>query len=363
MPQIDAPTVAEHRAQQREALLDAAERSCSRRATGRSRSAAGRADRAGAQLDLPLLRLARRPDRRALRARHAALAGGARDRDGRRRATATRASRRSCPRSCGSSPTAATGWPQLLGDAPLGPAVRARINALAYRPAALLEPELGADAQLTAQLIQGVVNAGVRLLHGAGTLEEVEPLTVDLAQTLVPLAGGPIAKLMTGFAELPQRIAALTREHERVAVVLLDAFGMAFVERHADHPFLRRLEIEPVTSQFPSTTTAHLSTLYTGLPVEQHGLYEWQIYEPRTRPDHPAAAVRRRATATPLRSTRATLLPGPTLFEQLDVPRWRCSSTAIWPSRYGSAAFVGAEVEAFEQLERGDGAARHRARA
>jgi hypothetical protein len=74
---------------------------------------------------------------------------------------------------------------ELLGDAPLGPAVRARINALAYRPAALLEPELGASAHLTAQLIQGVVNAGVRLLHGAGTLAEVEPLTVELAQTLV----------------------------------------------------------------------------------------------------------------------------------------------------------------------------------
>src|ERR1700709_635254 len=86
--------------------------------------------------------------------------------------------------------------------------------------------------------------------------------------------------IATGFAELPGRIAALTREHERVAVVLLDAFGWAFVQRHADHPFLRRLKIEPVASQFPSTTTAHLTTLYTGLPVERHGLYEWQIYEP-----------------------------------------------------------------------------------
>ena len=58
---------------------------------------------------------------------------------------------------------------ELLGDAPLGPAVRARINALAYRPAALLEPELGPhDPKLVAQLVQGVVNAGVRLLHGAG---------------------------------------------------------------------------------------------------------------------------------------------------------------------------------------------------
>ena len=85
---------------------------------------------------------------------------------------------------------------------------------------------------------------------------------------------------MTGFAELPGRIAALTREHERVAVVLLDAFGWAFVQRHADHPFLQRLEIEPVASQFPSTTTAHLTTLYTGLPVAEHGLYEWVVYEP-----------------------------------------------------------------------------------
>jgi hypothetical protein len=31
--------------------------------------------------------------------------------------------------------------------------------------------------------------------------------------------------MAAGFAELPGRIAALTREHERVAVVLLDGFG------------------------------------------------------------------------------------------------------------------------------------------
>ena len=38
---------------------------------------------------------------------------------------------------------------------------------------------------------------------------------------------------MRSFAELPARIQALTREHERLAVVLLDAFGWAFVQRHA----------------------------------------------------------------------------------------------------------------------------------
>ena len=57
----------------------------------------------------------------------------------------------------------------LVDAAPLGPAVRARIDALAYRPAA--------------QLVQGVGNAGVRLLHSR-SIHEVEPLTVSLAQTL-----------------------------------------------------------------------------------------------------------------------------------------------------------------------------------
>ena len=149
MPQIDAPTVAEHRAQQREALLDAAEailladghgaltfRALGER-TGLARNSIYR-----------YFALARRPDRGAVRARHAALAA----RSSRRRwpppTTPTRASRPSSRPSCGWSRTGSHRMAELLGDAPLGPAVRARINALAYRPAALLEPELGgADAR------------------------------------------------------------------------------------------------------------------------------------------------------------------------------------------------------------------------
>jgi hypothetical protein len=151
---------------------------------------------------------------------------------------------------------------------------------------------------------------------------------------------------MTGFAELPARIEALTREHERVAVVLLDAFGWAFVQRHADHPLLRRLEIEPVASQFPSTTTAHLTTLYTGLPVEQHGLYEWQIYEPAL--DAIVLPLPFVGADGPLALDPHVLVPGPTFFEQLDVPSLALQPAAIWPSTYSSAALAGAEVRPFE---------------
>jgi predicted AlkP superfamily pyrophosphatase or phosphodiesterase len=154
---------------------------------------------------------------------------------------------------------------------------------------------------------------------------------------------------VTGFAELPGRIAALTREHERVAVVLLDAFGWKFVQRHVEHPFLRRLAIEPVASQFPSTTTAHLTTLYTGLPVEQHGLYEWQVYDPGL--DTIILPLPFVDADGPLALDPRELVPGPTLFEQLDVPSLVLQQSTIWPGKYGSAVFTGARVEAFERFE------------
>src|SRR3954449_3915540 len=94
------------------------------------------------------------------------------------------------------------------------------------------------------------------------------PPTVERLLTGAP--GGLPPALLGGA---PERV-------DRVAVVLLDAFGMRFVERHAGHPLLRRPAIAPLASQFPSTTTAHVTTMHTGTPVGTHGLYEWNVYEP-----------------------------------------------------------------------------------
>jgi hypothetical protein len=71
---------------------------------------------------------------------------------------------------------------------------------------------------------------------------------------------------------------------DRVAFVYLDAFGCRFARRHDAHPLLRRAAADGValelTSQFPSTTTAHTTTIHGGDPVGLHGLYEWFVYEP-----------------------------------------------------------------------------------
>ena len=71
----------------------------------------------------------------------------------------------------------------------------------------------------------------------------------------------------------------------RVITLFVDAFGWRFFDRFQDHPLLRRIalagSVTKLTSQFPSTTSAHVTTLYTGEAVGQHGVFEWFYYEPR----------------------------------------------------------------------------------
>jgi hypothetical protein len=91
------------------------------------------------------------------------------------------------------------------------------------------------------------------------------------------LAGGPGGVPHAALGPAPERV-------DRVALVFLDAFGWRFFCRHAErHPLLRRIladgAVAKLTTQFPSTTAAHVTTMHTGRPVGEHGVYEWNIYE------------------------------------------------------------------------------------
>ena len=89
-----------------------------------------------------------------------------------------------------------------------------------------------------------------------------------------------------GCAGTPNRIkeAFASKKYDAVVMFFIDAFGWLFYERFQDDPFIKRIEkhgkIEKLTSQFPSTTAAHVTTMHTGLPVGQSGVFEWQYYEP-----------------------------------------------------------------------------------
>lgn len=81
-------------------------------------------------------------------------------------------------------------------------------------------------------------------------------------------------------------IGPLAGRYDRVLFIFLDAFGWRYFEPALERStFLQRAQrdgvIAKLTSQFPSTTTAHITTLHFDQPVGQTGIYEWFCYEPR----------------------------------------------------------------------------------
>src|SRR5262245_41696090 len=94
-----------------------------------------------------------------------------------------------------------------------------------------------------------------------------------------------IERLLTGTTDGPALSEPLLRERfDKVVLVYVDAFGWSLLERHDAHPVFARARsdgmVVQLTSQFPSTTTAQVTTIHSGLPVAEHGLYEWHVLEP-----------------------------------------------------------------------------------
>jgi hypothetical protein len=157
------------------------------------------------------------------------------------------------------------------------------------------------------------------------------------------------------FAQLPGLIARELQERRRVVVVLLDAFGWAFAQRHARHPLLSLMardgSLAPMASQFPSTTTAHVTTMHTGLPVGDHGLYEWRVWEPSLG-----------RVIVPLTidedgfDPRALLPDGPSFYQRLaarGIPSLVYSPARFSPSAYDRAAIRGAPLFPYDSLADG----------
>ena len=157
------------------------------------------------------------------------------------------------------------------------------------------------------------------------------------------------------FAEIPAEVRRRVAAGERVVLILLDAFGLEFRERHRDHPLIQRLDVIPLTSQFPSTTSAHVPSVHFGMPVHEHGLYEWNVLEPALGEIicplrfNPSGAEEEGTLVGRLEPS--VLSPGPTFYESLAVP-----CIVAQPSRlagsFTAVATRGAQVIGFRRLRR-----------
>lgn len=181
-----------------------------------------------------------------------------------------------------------------------------------------------------------------------------------------------------GFAALPSLVRSLLSGAEHafspslptsagppraVVVLLLDGFGWSFFERFSDElPFLRRVVEDGVVSmlsaQFPTTTAAHVTTLHTGAPVGESGVFEWQYYEPTLgKMFLPLPAV----TIEPEGLLRAAPVigrtyPASTLYSSLadlGLPSFCYQSDRYATSTYSRAVTEGARTVPFRTLPEG----------
>ncbi len=102
----------------------------------------------------------------------------------------------------------------------------------------------------------------------------------DLAGTIKSLFSNIVPPSLS-----PEITRNLTPPYDTVVLFYVDAFGWRFFEEYSEtDPFLSRMIsdgiVAKITSQFPSTTSAHVTTIHSGLTVGQSQVFEWQYYEP-----------------------------------------------------------------------------------
>lgn len=88
------------------------------------------------------------------------------------------------------------------------------------------------------------------------------------------------------YKGLPADVLPTKKQYQKVVLLFVDAFGWKFFEQNKNkYPALQRFVnrgmVSKITSQFPSTTPVHVTTINTGLNVGEHGVYEWLYYEPK----------------------------------------------------------------------------------
>lgn len=164
-----------------------------------------------------------------------------------------------------------------------------------------------------------------------------------------------------GFVSIPARIkeAFASNNYDAVVLFFIDGFGWRFFERFQDAPFIKRIarqgQIEKLTSQFPSTTAAHLTTIHTGLPVGASGVYEWYLYEPLL--DQIIAPVlfsfsgtRERDTLKPAKVDPSLIYPKGNFYSELKqkgIAPYVYGAREYTPSTYSKGVMAGAEILRF----------------
>lgn len=163
----------------------------------------------------------------------------------------------------------------------------------------------------------------------------------------------------------PKALAHLPERYQKVVLLFVDSFGWRFLEQHYKaYPFLKRFAdngvISKISVQFPSTTSAHVTTINTAQNVGETGVYEWFYYEPMLDAiiaplpfsyagDHTAETLRNVVSPQ-------AILPRQIFYEELathGVKSYIFQDKSIAHSSYGQAMFSGARIVPYRTLSEG----------
>ncbi|QSW98512.1 alkaline phosphatase family protein [Haloterrigena alkaliphila] len=135
-------------------------------------------------------------------------------------------------------------------------------------------------------------------------------------------------------------LASVGDDYDRVLVVLVDGFGLAFWKRHG-HPLLERLEaagtVSPLTTTSPSETAAALTTLHTGRLPTSHGVLGWDVYDPVDDASYEAFTVEVTEGTEPVDRDLQDVFEGEPIYPALEAAGVDCRHIVPFPETYDGA--------------------------
>ena len=96
---------------------------------------------------------------------------------------------------------------------------------------------------------------------------------VNIAATMAQFMGQE-----TTYATLPQLTAQLQKNYQNVVYLVVDGMGSRVMQKNLPaKSFLRQHQIDELTSVFPSTTAAAVTSLISALTPAEHGWFAWSV--------------------------------------------------------------------------------------
>lgn len=148
------------------------------------------------------------------------------------------------------------------------------------------------------------------------------------------------------------------KKYDKVVLFVIDAFGYwAFERFYHQSSFLRKVVEEGVvsklTTQFPSTTTANITTFHSGIPVSQSGVIEWFYYEPLIDAVYSPLLYKKAKEEAVLDVEASELLPTENLYQKLNVSSYVFQYHLYNEGPYAKLMQKGSQMNGFQSLDDG----------